>query len=62
MFEWTFEQTENSQTENSQVNYWEKLAYTHETNNFAINYLSLYNWSMMTLWKKIAYPLSHNRN
>ena len=28
--------TENSQTENSQVKV--RIAYTHETNNFAVNY------------------------
>ena len=37
--EWTLEQTKHSQTENSQ---WEKLVYTHETDNFAINYSGVY--------------------
>ena len=37
----TYKQTENSQTENWQINV-RKLAYIHETDNLAANYSGVY--------------------
>ena len=39
-FQWTLEHTEYTQTENSLVKV-KKVAYTHETDNFAFNYSSV---------------------
>ena len=51
MFEWTLEQTENSQTENSQVR---KVSIHTWNQKFCHQlFLSLHDWSLMALWKKM---------